>query len=174
VIKRSKSASSGKRVETWMETRSTQERHWFELFDQVADRCRTLWSIISTMQIRDSLHRCSHCALLFSPSFALVNEWIRDLEYQSISGRQPAVQNVTLQGVARFAARPAGQSRHPRAGSDGRTNPLGHRRLCTDSPSRAASHTRLRDDRLAVGQFVSTASERSRGGPISRSGHVLM
>ncbi len=49
---------------------------------------------------------------------------------------------VTLQGAARFAARPASQSRHPRAGSDGRTNPLRHRRLCTGSPSRAASHTR--------------------------------
>ncbi len=49
---------------------------------------------------------------------------------------------VTLQGAARFAARPASQSRHPQAGSDGRTNPLRHWRLCTDSPSRAASHTR--------------------------------
>ncbi len=51
-------------------------------------------------------------------------------------------QTVTLQGVARCAARPESQSRHPLAGSDGSTNPLRHRRLCTDSPSRAASHTR--------------------------------
>jgi hypothetical protein len=39
-------------------------------------------------------------------------------------------------------AGPASQSTQPRAGSGGRTNPLRHRRLCTDSPSRAASHTR--------------------------------
>ena len=49
---------------------------------------------------------------------------------------------VTLQGVVRHAARPASQSRHPRAGSDGRINPLRHRRLDTESPSRTASHTR--------------------------------
>ena len=39
-------------------------------------------------------------------------------------------------------AGPASQSTQPRAGSGGRTNPLRHRRLCTDSPSRTASHTR--------------------------------
>ena len=49
---------------------------------------------------------------------------------------------VTLQGVARYAARPASLSKHPRAGSGGRTNPLRHRRLYTDAPSQAASHTR--------------------------------
>jgi hypothetical protein len=45
-------------------------------------------------------------------------------------------------GGPRFAARPASQSRHPRAGLDGSTNLLRHRRLCTDSPSRVASYTR--------------------------------
>jgi hypothetical protein len=35
---------------------------------------------------------------------------------------------VTLQGVARCATGPASRSRHPRAGSDGRTNPLRNRR----------------------------------------------
>ncbi len=55
---------------------------------------------------------------------------------------QPARRGFTLQGAARFAARPASRSRHPRAGSDGCADPLRHRRLCTGSPSRAASRTR--------------------------------
>ena len=37
---------------------------------------------------------------------------------------------------------PASQSTQPLARSGGWTNPLRHRRLCTDFPSRAASHTR--------------------------------
>jgi hypothetical protein len=36
----------------------------------------------------------------------------------------------------RYADGPASQSQHPRAGPDGRTDPLRHRRLSTDSPSR--------------------------------------
>ena len=52
-----------------------------ELFNQIADRFRTLWSIISAMQIRDSLHCCSHFASLFSSLLAIINEWIRDLEF---------------------------------------------------------------------------------------------
>ncbi len=67
--------------------------------------------------------------------------------------------------VARFAARPANQPWHPRAGSDGRTNPLGPL-----SESGRIPHAHRR----AVGQFVSAARERSRDGPISRSEHVLM
>jgi hypothetical protein len=43
-------------------------------------------------------------------------------------------------GEARYAVGPASQSRYPRAGSDGRTNPLRHRRLFTDFPSRAATY----------------------------------
>ena len=52
-----------------------------ELFNQIADRLRILWSIISAMQIRDSLHCWSHCASLFSSLLAIINEWIRDLEF---------------------------------------------------------------------------------------------
>ena len=37
--------------------------------------------------------------------------------------------------------RPASQCGPPRAGSDGRTKPLRHRRLCINSPSRATPHT---------------------------------
>jgi len=52
-----------------------KEDTWsFELFNQIADRFRTLWSIISAMQIRDSLHRRSHCASLFSSLLAIINE----------------------------------------------------------------------------------------------------
>ncbi len=56
-------------------------------------------------------------------------------------GERAHAPTVALQGVARFTARQASQSQHPWAGSDGRANPLRYRRLCTDSPGRAASHT---------------------------------
>ncbi len=52
-----------------------------------------------------------------------------------------SVQSVSQQGGARNATRLSSQYGPPRAGSDGRTNPLRHQRLCIDSPSRAASHT---------------------------------
>jgi hypothetical protein len=42
----------------------------------------------------------------------------------------------------RSAAGPAWLVKATRAGPDGRTDPLRHRRLYTDSPSRAATHTR--------------------------------
>ncbi len=57
-----------------------------------------------------------------------------DLLRVSGSTAARATRIFTLQGVARFVARPANQSRHPRAGSDGRTQaskltcPLRHRR----------------------------------------------
>ena len=75
------------------------------------------------------------------PSAARATRALITVEAQPLQPRSTS-RLVTLQGVARFAARPASQSRHPRAGSDGRTDPLRHRRLCTGSPSRAASHPR--------------------------------
>ena len=64
----------------------------------------------------------------------------------------------------------ASQSWQPRAGSDGRTNPLRRRRPCTDSPSRVASHVLRRAEGTKSGP---RPVERSRGGPISRSDDVL-
>ena len=70
----------------------------------------------------------------------------------------------------RSAAGPAWLVKAPRAGPDGRTNPLRHRLLYTDSPSRAASRART------AGPWDRSCprSGRSRGGPTSRSGDVDM
>ena len=61
------------RIDTWTT--------WVELFNQIADRFRTLWPIVSAMQTRDSLLRSSHCALAISVLIVVINEWIRDLEF---------------------------------------------------------------------------------------------
>ena len=76
-----KLASSEEWGEYGLETQLTHEPLWIELFNQIADRFRTLWSIVSAMQTRDSLLRCSHCALAISVLIVVINEWIRDLEF---------------------------------------------------------------------------------------------
>ena len=77
MMNRLKSTSSEEWVEMFEENKRelreivtlTHEKEdtWsFELFNQIADRFRTLWSTISAMQIRDSLHCCSHfCFSIF-------------------------------------------------------------------------------------------------------------
>jgi hypothetical protein len=76
-----KLASSEEWGEYGLETQLTHEPLWIELFNQIADRFRTLWPIVSAMQTRDSLLRCSHCALAISVLIVVINEWIRDLEF---------------------------------------------------------------------------------------------
>jgi hypothetical protein len=68
----------------------------FELLNQIADRVRTLWSIIIAMQIRGLLHRCSHCALLLYVVLAVINKEIHGVEFQNFPVLQLAVYNLEL------------------------------------------------------------------------------
>ena len=83
MINREKARQLGRMGEYTLEMQLTHEPLGFELFDQIADRFRTLWPIVSAMQTRDSLLRRSHCAFAISVSSSIVviNEWIRDLEF---------------------------------------------------------------------------------------------
>ena len=81
VIKGEKLASSEEWGNILWRRNLTHEPLWIELFNQIADRFRTLWPIVSAMQTRDSLLRCSHCALAISVLIVVINEWIRDLEF---------------------------------------------------------------------------------------------
>jgi hypothetical protein len=81
VIKGLKLASSEEWEEYGWKTRLTHEPLGFELFNQIADRFRTLWPIVSAMQTRDSLLRRSHCVFAISVLIVVINEWIRDLEF---------------------------------------------------------------------------------------------
>ncbi len=76
------------------------------------------------------------------------------------ASQQPQVVYSGQQSLPRVQARPlvaagqASRSRHPRAraGQDGRANP--RRRLCADSPSRAAPHARTAGPRVIAGPRV--------------------
>ena len=76
-----KARQLGRMGEYSLETQLTHEPLRFELFNQIADRFRTLWPIVSAMQTRDSLLRRSHCAFAISVLIVVINEWIRDLEF---------------------------------------------------------------------------------------------
>ncbi len=88
---------------------------------------------------------------------------------RSLGGSRLADWSVSLGGAARFAARLASQTQ-PVSAPAGRTrigrptNPLRHRRFYSDSPSRAASHTRT-----AGPWGPQPVGSGSRGGAISRT-----
>jgi hypothetical protein len=100
-----------------------------------------------SLQVIPLNHRC-HVVILLS------NFWISGRFTRKPLLQGPAMLSVSHPGEVKSATQPCLQWRsplrskagelvkHPLAGSDGRTNPLRHRRLCTDFPSRAASHTR--------------------------------
>jgi hypothetical protein len=63
-----------------METRLTHEQHWFELFNRIADRFRTIGP--SSVLCRQGSHTfgSTWCLTTFAV-VSLINQWIRDLEF---------------------------------------------------------------------------------------------
>ena len=66
-----------------LETLLTHEPLGFELVNQIADRFRTLWPIVSAVQTRDSLLRSSHCVFAISVLIGVIR-------------LQPALYNLDL------------------------------------------------------------------------------
>ena len=103
-----------------------------------------------------SLHNISLLDLLLCPNTSHM-VWVR-------CGRRVSQLSVYIL----MSYGPASLSWQPRAGSDGRTNPLRHRRLSMDSPSRAGTWN-PHVHRWTVGPILSLICEQCWGSPASLS-----